>query len=179
MRVGPLLDRRGFFSWSLQGLGATATHRLARPRRPDPRGEGTRAERVGGLPKPHFAPKARRAVQITLVGGMSHLDSFDYKPELQRFHGKTLKTETPPDIFFGQVGLIRKNDWEFRRRGRSGQWISGLFPELAGVADELVVYLDQRIASSAASGSSRHTTRGPGVSSRKRTNAAFSASNPP
>ena len=138
-RVGPLLDRRGFFSWSLQGLGATALISLLAREGLIRAGEGTGAERVGGLPKPHFAPKARRAVQITLVGGMSHLDSFDYKPELQRFHGKTLKTETPPDIFFGQVGLIRKNDWEFRRRGRSGQWISGLFPELAGVADELTV----------------------------------------
>ena len=41
----------------------------------------------------HFTPKARRAIQITVVGGMSHLDSFDYKSELARFHGKTLKTD--------------------------------------------------------------------------------------
>jgi hypothetical protein len=128
----PILDRRGFFSWSLQGLGATALiDLLAR--------DGLLRAGDIELPKSHFTPKARRAVQITLVGGMSHLDSFDYKPELTRFHGKSLKTDAPPDIFFGQVGLIRKNDWEFRQRGRSGQWISGLFPELASVADELTI----------------------------------------
>ena len=96
------------------------------------RGKATRAAAGAGLPKPHFAPKARRAVQITLVGGMSHLDSFDYKPELQRFHGKTLKTDTPPDIFFGQVGLIRKNDWEFRRAARAGCGSRNCFPPSPG-----------------------------------------------
>jgi hypothetical protein len=78
-------------------------------------------------------------VQITLVGGLSHLDSFDYKPELTRHHGRTLRMDAPPDIFFGQVGLLRKNDWEFRRRGQSGLWISELFPHIAGCADDLTV----------------------------------------
>src|SRR5262245_56296917 len=96
----PLVDRRGFFDWSLRGLGATALfHLLGR--------EGTAAS--GGL---HPPAKANRAVQITLVGGLSHLDSFDYKPELTRHHGRTLRMDAPPDIFFGQVGLLRKNDWE-------------------------------------------------------------------
>src|SRR4051812_33729238 len=89
-KANTLLDRRGFFSWSLQGLGATALLSLLARDGLIHAGEGTRAGAGPGLPKPHFAPKARRAIQITLVGGLSHLDSFDYKPELQRFHGKTL-----------------------------------------------------------------------------------------
>lgn len=89
--------------------------------------------------KPHHAPKATRAIQISLVGGLSHLDSFDHKPELTRLHGKSLKSDTKPDVFFGQVGLLRKPDWEFKRRGKSGLWVSELFPHLAGAADDLTV----------------------------------------
>src|SRR5947209_16163115 len=112
-----LLDRRGLFSWGLRGLGATALIDLL-----------CRDQLVGaesqGL---HVAARAKRVVQITLVGGLSHLDSFDYKPQLQRRHGQTLTMDSMPDIFFGQVGLLRRNDWAFQPRGRSGLWISELF----------------------------------------------------
>src|SRR5262249_31306366 len=74
-----------------------------------------------------------------LVGAMSHIDSFDYKPDLFRCHGKALQTKERPDVFFGQVGLLRKPDWEFRQHGRGGLWISDLFPQLAQTADELTV----------------------------------------
>jgi Protein of unknown function (DUF1501) len=89
--------------------------------------------------KPHHAPKAKRAIQISLVGGLSHLDSFDYKPELVKRHGQALGGDAKPDVFFGQVGLLRKPDWEFKKRGQSGLWVSELFPHVAGVADELTV----------------------------------------
>lgn len=125
-------DRREFLSWSTLGLGATALLDLFRR---DGVLRADDAPRPGG----HPAPKARRAVQITLVGGLSHLDSFDYKPELTRRHGQTLRMDSFPDIFFGQIGLLRKNDWEFRQRGRSGLWISDLFPHIAGQADELTI----------------------------------------
>jgi hypothetical protein len=85
-------------------------------------------------------PIAKRAIQICLVGGLSHLDSLDYKPELEKFHGKTLQTQEKPDIFFGQMGLLRKSDWEFRPRGQSGLQISELFPNIAGQADRLTVF---------------------------------------
>jgi len=88
---------------------------------------------------PHLPVKAKRVVHICLCGGLSHLDSFDYKPELVRFHGKSLQSEERPATFFNQIGLIRKNDWEFRQRGDSGLWISDLFPHLGEVADELTV----------------------------------------
>jgi hypothetical protein len=78
-------------------------------------------------------------VQITLVGGLSHVDSFDYKPELTKHHGKALNTDAKPDVFFNQVGLLRKNDWDFKPRGKSGLLVSELFPHIAGVADELTV----------------------------------------
>jgi hypothetical protein len=74
-----------------------------------------------------------------LIGGLSHLDSFDPKPALDGLHGKTLKTEEKPDIFFGQMGLLRKSDWAFQRHGESGLEISELFPHLAQHADRLTV----------------------------------------
>ncbi len=114
------LDRRDFF-WSASALGAMAA-----------------LHQFGGA-KPHHAPKAKRAIQISLVGGMSHIDSFDHKPELTKRHGKPLGSDTKPDVFFGQVGLLRKPDWEFKQRGKSGLWVSDLFPHIAGVADELTV----------------------------------------
>lgn len=126
--MSELFDRRQWISWSANGIGASALlHLLSR--------DGVvRAESGDRIPA-----KAKRAVQITLVGGLSHLDSFDYKPELARFHGKTLRMDAPPDIFFGQVGLLRMNDWAFRRRGQSGLWMSDLFPNIAQFADDLTI----------------------------------------
>jgi hypothetical protein len=70
---------------------------------------------------------------------LSQIDSFDYKPALAKLHGKPLGGQERPDVFFGQVGLLRKNDWEFRQRGQSGLWVSELFPEIAQVVDELTI----------------------------------------
>ena len=120
-----MIDRREFFNWATHGLGATAALHLL--------------SRDGVIAAPHHPAKAKRAVQITLVGGLSHVDSFDYKPELAKHHGKALNTDAKPDVFFNQVGLLRKNDWDFKPRGKSGLLVSELFPHIAGVADELTV----------------------------------------
>ncbi len=97
------------------------------------------SDSAGQPPTPGSLPRARRAIQISLVGGMSHVDSFDHKPELDRHHGQSLKTDETPDIFFGRVGLLRRSDWKFRQRGHSGLWISDMFPNIAGMADELLL----------------------------------------
>ena len=73
------------------------------------------------------------------MGGLSHLDSFDYKPELAKFHGKPFKSEKKPETFFNRIGPLRKNDWSFKRYGQSGLWVSDLFPHISTVADELTV----------------------------------------
>jgi len=97
---------------------------------------------------PHFVPKAKRVVHICLMGGMSHIDSFDYKPELAKLHGKELQYEERPATFFNRIGLIRKNDWGFKQHGESGLWVSDLFPNLATVADDLTV-INSMVADSA------------------------------
>lgn len=129
-------DRRDFLSWVKNGLGSAAAVSLLLSDGVVQAGQvpGEAADQP-----PHFPAKAKRAIHICVVGAMSHIDTFDYKPELQKFHGKSLTYTERPDVFFGQVGLLRKPDWEFRRRGQSGLWISDLFPHLATVADELTV----------------------------------------
>ena len=124
------VNRRALFHSAFSGLGATALLALL-----------GRDARLGAEPLPGTTnlhpPKAKRAIQISLVGGLSHLDSFDYKPELTKFHGKPLGNSEKPDIFFGQVGLLRQHDWEFRQRGQSGLWISDMFPHIGDMADDL------------------------------------------
>jgi Protein of unknown function (DUF1501) len=130
-----LIDRRGFFSWVRGGLaGAAAASLMLR--------DGTLQAGVPGESDPscpQFAPKAKRVIHICLCGAMSHVDSFDYKPELIASHGQSLKTTSKPDVFFGQVGRLRRPDWDFRQRGQGGLWVSELFPHLAGVVDELTI----------------------------------------
>ena len=82
-------------------------------------------------PCPHFPPRATRAIHICLCGAMSQIDTFDFKPDLIAAHGKPVNSSTKPDTFFGQVGRLRKPDWNFRQRGESGLWVSDLFPNLA------------------------------------------------
>lgn len=87
------------------------------------------------LTSPHFAPKANRIIQIFCVGGMSHLDTFDFKPELHKRDGKPYEMPT----FFGQAGNLLASPWTFRQRGQSGLWVSDLLPHLATCADKLTV----------------------------------------
>jgi hypothetical protein len=87
------------------------------------------------IQRPDFTPKAKRVVQVFCVGGMSHLDTFDYKPELDKRNGKPFDMPT----FFGQAGNLFASPWQFRQRGESGLWVSDLLPQLATCADKLTV----------------------------------------
>ena len=129
------LSRRDWFTWAGSGLGGVALAGLL--------------QRDGLVSAAtHHLAKAKRVVHICLCGGMSHLDSFDHKPALAKFHGKKLPSSETPETFFGQIGSIRQNDWKFSQRGKSGLWISDLFPHLAGIADELTV-VNSMVADSA------------------------------
>ena len=87
--------------------------------------------------QPHFAPKAKRVIQVFCTGGVSHLDTFDYKPELQKMDGKSLEGKGENLGFFGQPGRLMKSVYPFRQRGQSGAWVSDLLPNLAGCVDDI------------------------------------------
>lgn len=86
---------------------------------------------------PHFPPKAKRVVQIFCAGGVSHLETFDYKPALERLNGKSLEGKKENLGFFGQPGNLMKSIYEFKQHGKSGKWVSSLLPHLASCVDDL------------------------------------------
>lgn len=140
MNTSDALSRRELFDWCTKGLGATALLSMLRDDdliRTCTAGQSPESDR--GPDWITREPIAKRAIHICLVGGMSHIDSLDYKPELQKLHGKSLTYDEKPDIFFGKIGLLRKNDWEFKPRGDSGLMMSELFPRIADRADDLCV----------------------------------------
>ena len=91
---------------------------------------------------PHFAPKADRVIFLHMSGGVSHVDSFDYKPKLISDHNQPYQVPKKMlDAFApnnrSEVKYFKKPGWEFKQRGQSGLWISELFPRIAGCADDL------------------------------------------
>lgn len=75
---------------------------------------------------PHFPAKAKRVIFLCMRGGPSHLDTFDYKPELTKLDGKSGKFR----------GRLMKSPWEFKQQ-KSGLWISELLPKLSKLSEEL------------------------------------------
>ena len=89
-------------------------------------------------PGPHFTPKAKRVIFCYMSGGVSHLDSFDPKPELAKRHGQPMPVPVKPTMF-NNNGNIMASPWEFKHRGQSGLPVSELFPHIAAHADDLAV----------------------------------------
>src|SRR5215211_5982794 len=87
---------------------------------------------------PHFAPRAKRVIYIFLDGGLSQVDSYDYKPLLQRDDGKPLPASiAKPKFSFAPTGHLLRSPFEWKRHGQSGVWASNLFPEVNKLIDEL------------------------------------------
>lgn len=88
----------------------------------------------------HHEAKAKHVIHIFLGGGLSHIDSFDYKPELEKYHDRDMPAEFgKADPFMGKAGKLHRPHYAFAKRGKSGLWMSDLFPHLIEVADELTV----------------------------------------
>lgn len=126
----PSLSRRDFLQRSSMGFGMLAfaglTNRWAMA---DTRQAET-----------HHAPRAKHVIFLFMDGGVSHVDTFDPKPELQKHNGESAKWRA--DTRSQAISPARKwltNQWEFKQRGESGLWISELLPYIAGMADELCV----------------------------------------
>ncbi|MBM3787341.1 MAG: DUF1501 domain-containing protein [Acidobacteria bacterium] len=98
------------------------------------------AEAAPRKPGAHHAPKAKSLIAIFLPGGISHIDTFDYKPGLEKHHGKQTKGENTITPFFGKPGAVMKSPWAFRPRGKSGKPVSDLLPHLAETVDDLTFF---------------------------------------
>lgn len=88
----------------------------------------------GGL---HHPAKVKRIIQLFMTGGASPMDTFDYKPELEKLHGQKLGPQEKPEGFTAMPGAIMKSPFKFKQYGECGQWVSSVFPQQAKEVDEM------------------------------------------
>jgi hypothetical protein len=136
-----LFDRRDFLAHLGSGLGGIALVSLLAehgrandrsPVRPDIRPDAPLAARPS-----HFAPRARRILHIFCSGACSHLDTWDYKPELMKRHGQPLPGQEGLITFQGPQGGLARSPYHFRPHGQCGKYVSDLLPRLADCVDEM------------------------------------------
>ena len=126
------MDRRNFIKYSSAALTAavTSNNSFATARKPE---------------LPHFKPKAKSIIYLCQSGGPSHIDLFDYHPEMQKLHGK----ELPDSVRNGQrvTGMTAGQKSfpvcaplkPFKQHGESGTWVSEFLPHTAGIVDDICV----------------------------------------
>ncbi|MGD9724090.1 MAG: DUF1501 domain-containing protein [Pirellulales bacterium] len=137
-----LLDRRRFLTGAAEGLSGIALASLlagdglladdTSPLRPE-----ILAARPLAARRPHFTPKARRVLVIFCSGACSQLDTWDYKPELIKWHDKPMPGSSELITFQGKSGNLNQSPWQFRPRGECGKYVSDLLPNLAELVDEM------------------------------------------
>lgn len=132
-----MLNRRAFVTESATGLGLAALSSLMQPEL------GAAEEIRQGL---HFPGRARRVLYLFLAGGPSHIDMYDYHPEMRQLHGK----ELPESIRNGQriTGMTsgQKNFpcvapmFQFKQYGQRGTWVnSDILPHTGGIVDDITI----------------------------------------
>ncbi len=89
---------------------------------------------------PHFAPKAKRVLQIFCPGAASHVDLWEHKPMLGKMDGKPLPGEEDFFSFQGKNGPLMKSPWPFRATGQSGKKISSMLPHMARHVDDIAFF---------------------------------------
>jgi hypothetical protein len=131
------LARRWFLKECGVGLGAIALNQLAGP-------AGARGSTLAADPlavkQPHFPGRVKNVIYLFMAGAPSHLELFDYKPQLAKFNG----TLPPPELLKGyRAAFINPNSmllgpkFKFARHGQCGAELSELLPHLAGVVDDV------------------------------------------
>ena len=85
----------------------------------------------------HHPAKVKRVIQLFMTGGASPMDTFDYKPALEKLHGQMLGPKEKPEGFTAPAGAMMKSPFAFAQHGQSGRWVSSVFPEQAKLVDEM------------------------------------------
>src|SRR2546425_427149 len=132
--IQPVLTRRDILARAGHGFGAIALGSLLR----DPAQGRVRVNPLAAKP-PNFAPKAKSVIFLFMVGGPSHIDTFDPKPALKKYEGQKL-----PDSYGKVVSQFTAGDtpllsspWKFARHGQCGMEVSALYPHLAECVDDI------------------------------------------
>jgi hypothetical protein len=122
--LASLLKDEGILGTAMaEGLGARATNPLA----PQP---------------PHFPAKAKRVIWVFVNGGPSQVDTWDYRPELTKWDGKSIKEFAPEfsnttGFFKDAVGNLMQSPFQFTPRGQCGKMVSSIFPHLGEHVDKM------------------------------------------
>ncbi|MEE2713644.1 MAG: DUF1501 domain-containing protein [Planctomycetota bacterium] len=126
-----MISRRAFLGQTGYGVGAAALGSML-----------ARDEGHPLAPSKH-RPKARRVIHLCMAGGPSHLEGFDWKPELRRMHGQDMPESftkgQPIAQLQGQKLRCLGPQYDFSRHGQSGQQISDAFPKMARLADDICI----------------------------------------
>ncbi len=129
--------RRRFLYQSLTGVGGVALLDLLNGDL-----QGAKLETNSLSPKqPHHTPKAKSCIFLTMLGGVSQMDTFDPKPDLDKFDNTVMdwskeKNTDQPNLF-AKPRLILKSSFPFKKCGQSGMDVSSLFPNLATCVDDM------------------------------------------
>ncbi len=134
-QIEDIWTRRELLGKAGGGIGALALASLLHQ-------QGYGAIELGENPlearKPHFEGKAKHVIWLFINGGPSHVDTWDYKPELTKRDGQKLEGfDATTGFFENAVGPLMKSPFEFRQHGQSGAWASSLFPNLSRHVDKM------------------------------------------
>ena len=140
-------SRRDFLAKAGAGFGALAFGALSMLQA---RGEQAKLRKIDPLnpfaPRPpDFKPKAKSVIFLFMVGGPSQVDTFDYKPELQKLNGQPVPDSIKQavlatrhaNVFHGCKEELLASPYKFSQHGQSGMWVSELYPKVAEHVDEL------------------------------------------
>jgi len=89
--------------------------------------------------KPHFAPRAKAVISLFMSGGVSHVDTFDPKLDLERYHGQPLEGKGEVIVRQGHPGPLMRSPFRFQKYGQSGIDVSEIFPNVAQKVDEIAL----------------------------------------
>jgi hypothetical protein len=127
--MNPSFSRRQLLSRASTGFGMAALAGLLQE-------QSAQAALVNRAKR--FAPKARSVIFCYMSGGVSHVDSFDHKPLLKKYAGQPMPGAVKKTQF-NNNGTVQPSHWDFRRYGQSGIEVSGMFPQIGSVVDELCI----------------------------------------
>ncbi len=137
------LKRRAFLRRMGVGVGAAALQSLMLGDSSKALAHGTAASSGGRSDLPHHPPRVKNVIFLCMAGGPSHLETFDFKPQLDALNGQAMPESftkgQPIAQLQGQELKVQGHLSKFRQHGQSGQWVSDFLPHQAGIVDELCI----------------------------------------
>ncbi len=110
-----------------------------------PTGVGTECSNQPGIISPsaardpHHKPRAKNVISLFMSGGVSHVDTFDYKPALEKYHGQPMTGKGDITVRQGFPGPLMKSPFKFKQYGQSGIAVSELFPHMGSIIDDVAL----------------------------------------